>query len=105
MTENAEHQIIFEYQNYPECTMVALDATLDYFKGYPITVNGLPCVKFNERTVKDCTKIDGCIYLHKGTVSDNVMCDLIEKFNKLKQESRDWKEAGKLILPKTKITI
>lgn len=100
-----KHQITFEYKTYPECTVVALDETLDYFQGHPVTENGLPCVKFNERTVKDCTKIDGCIYLHKGYVSDSVMVDLIEKFNKLKRESKNWKPKGKLILPKATIKI
>lgn len=100
-----EHQITFEYKVYPECTVVALDAPLDYFEGQPVIQDGLPCIKFNERTIKDCTQIDGCIYLHKGYVSDNVMVDLIEKFNKLKQESKNWKTADKLILPNTKIEI
>lgn len=100
-----EHQITFEYENYPECTVVALDAKLDDFKGQGVMVDGKPCIKFVERTVKDCTHIDGCIYLHKGHVSDSVMCDLIEKFNKLKKESKDWKPSNKLVLPNTKITI
>lgn len=100
-----EHQITFEYKVYPECTVVALDAPLSYFQGQPVTQDGLPCVKFNERTVKDCTQIDGCVYLHKGHVSDSVMVDLIEKFNKLKQESKNWKMADELVLPNTKIKI
>lgn len=100
-----EHQITFEYKVYPECTVVALDATLDYFEGQPVMQDGMPCLKYNERTVKDCTNIDGCVYLHKGHVPDSVMVDLIEKFIKLKNESKDWKETGKLVLPNSKITI
>lgn len=100
-----EHQITFEYKVYPECTVVALDAPLDYFQGQPVIQDGQPCVRFNERTVKDCTQIDGCVYLHKGHVPDSVMVDLIEKFVKLRQESKGWKTADKLVLPKTKIKI
>lgn len=99
------HQTTFEYEEYPTCTIVALDAPLDYFKEQPIMRDGKLYSHFNERTIKDCTKIDGCIYLHKGHVSDSVMCDLIEKFNKLKTESKDKKSKGTLILPKTKIII
>lgn len=100
-----EHQTIFEYETFPECTVVALDAPLSYFAAQPITQNGTTCVRFNDRTIKDCTRIDGCIYMHKGCVPDNVMVDLIEKFNKLKAESKDWKTKGRIILPNTKITI
>lgn len=100
-----EHQITFEYETFPECTIVALDEKLDYFRAQPVMQDGKPCVRYNERTIKDCTKIDGCIYLHKGRVSDSVMCDLIEKFVKLKGESKNWKPADKLVLPKSKIII
>lgn len=102
---NTNNQITFEYQDYPECTVVALEATLDDFKGQPVVVDGKPHVRFAERTIKDCTKIDGCIYFHKGRVSDSLMCDLIEKFNKLKKEHKEWKSSGRLILRDNKIKI
>ena len=98
-------QPFFEYEEYPEATVVALNATLDDFKAQPITRDGKPYVHFKERTVKDCTRIDGCVYMHLGRVSDMVMCDLIEKFQKLKRESKNWKPKGKLILPNTAIKI
>lgn len=104
-TINMTHQITFEYQTYPECIVVALDARLNDFKGQPIIQDGKPCLKYAERTIKDCRNIDGCIYFHKGHVSDNIMCDLIEKFNKLKQENKNWKQTGKLILPNSTIKI
>lgn len=100
-----EHQITFEYETFPNCTVVALDAQLSDFQAQPIERDGKTYVHFKERTIKDCRNIDGCIYLHKGRVSDSVMCDLIEKFNKLKQESKNWKEKDNLILPKTKIIL
>lgn len=95
----------FEYEVYPYVTVVALNATLDDFKAQPITRDGKPMVHFKERTVKDCTHIDGYVYMHLGHVSDAVMCDLIEKFQKLKKESKKWKQKGELILPNTAIKI
>lgn len=95
----------FEYQEYPEATVVALNATLDDFKAHATMRDGKPCIHFKEKTVKDCTKIDGCVYLHLGHVTDAVMCDLIEKFQKLKRESGNWEAKGKLALPDTAIKI
>ena len=100
-----DQQPYFEYEVYPGVTVVALNATLDDFKAQPIIRDGKQFVHFKERTEKDCTQIDGCVYLHLGRVSDAVMCDLIEKFQKLKKESKNWKPKDKLTLPKTKITI
>lgn len=100
-----DQPITFEYQNYPECTVVALEATLDDFKAQPVRINGQECINFKERTIKDCRGIDGCIYFHLGHIADTVMCDLIEKFQKLKKESKDWKPFGKLTLQQNKITI
>lgn len=100
-----DKQPYFEYQEYPEATVVALNATLDDFKGHAVMRNGQPCVVFKEKTIKDCTKIDGCVYLHLGHVPDTLMCDLIEKFQKLKKESKNWKPKDKLILPNTAIKI
>lgn len=95
----------FEYQVYPEATVVALNASLDDFKGQPTMIDGQLYTTFKEKTIKDCTKIDGCVYLHLGHVSDAVMCDLIEKFQKLKKEQKNWLPKGKLILPKTTFKI
>lgn len=104
MIDNKQ-QPYFEYEVYPEATVVALNATLDDFKGHAIMRGGQPCVVFKEKTIKDCTKIDGCVYLHLGHVSDAIMCDLIEKFQKLKKEQKNWQPKGKLILPATTIKI
>ena len=102
---NTKQQPYFEYEIYPEATIVALNATLDDFKGHATMRDGQPCVVFKEKTIKDCTKIDGCVYLHLGHVTDAVMCDLIEKFQKLKKEQKNWQPKGKLILPNTAIKI
>ncbi len=100
-----ENQITFEYEIFPNCTVVALNAQLSDFQAQPIQRDGKEYVYFKERTIKDCRNIDGCIYLHKGHVSDSVMCDLIEKFNKLKKESKNWKERDNLTLSETKIIL
>lgn len=95
----------FEYEEYPEATVVALNATLDDFKGQPVIKDGQSCIEYKERTIKDCTKIDGCIYFHLGYVADTVMCELIEKFQAMKKETKNWQPKGKLILPKKTIKI
>lgn len=100
-----ETQPYFEYEEYPQCTVVALNASLDDFKAQPLTEDGRAMVNFKARTVKDCTLIDGCIYMHLGHVSDGVMCDLIEKFQKLKRESKNWKSKAKIAIPKTPIKL
>lgn len=105
INKNNKQQPYFEYEVYPEAIVVALNATLDDFKGHAIMRDGQPCVVFKEKTIKDCTKIDGCVYLHLGHVSDAVMCDLIEKFQKLKKEQKNWQPKGKLIMPNTTIKI
>lgn len=95
----------FEYEVFPEATVVALNASLDDFKAQPIMRDGQPYVHFKEKTVKDCTLIDGCIYLHLGRVADTVMCDLIEKFQKLKKETKNLGQRGRLEIPRTTIII
>lgn len=84
--------IPFEYQFIPSkgVTLVALDSHLKDYDFQPTWENGQLKMKCPEKTIKDCTHIDGCIYFHLGHVPDSVMVDLIEKFQKLKQE-KGWK--------------
>ncbi len=90
--------IHFEYQKFKNLTVVALDSKLSDYGFQPVMENGKLVVKCPEKTVKDCRKIDGCVYFHLGHVSDSVMVDLIEKFNKLKEE-KGWKQQQGLIVP------
>lgn len=92
--------IHFEYQTIKSLnlTIVALDAKLSDFDFQPDTEDGQLVMKCPEKTVKDCRNIDGCIYLHLGRVSDQVMIDLIEKFQKLKME-KGWKPQKGLLVP------
>lgn len=91
---------LYDYQYYPEsqCTVVAMEATLDDFKAQPINKNGKLMTYFKERTVKDCRNIDGCIYFHLGRVDDSKLVELIEKFQKAKKEVKDWKPKGRLLV-------
>lgn len=84
--------IPFEYQYLPAkgYTVVALDSRLEDYDFKPAWENNKLVMKSPERTVKDCRHIDGCVYYHLGYVPDSVMVDLIEKFQKLKQET-GWK--------------
>ena len=90
--------IHFEYQKLQNLTVVALDAKLKDFDFQPVKENGQLVMRCPEKTIKDCRHIDGCIYRHLGHVSDAVMVDLIEKFQKLKQE-KGWKPHAGLIVP------
>lgn len=90
--------IHFEYQKFNNLTVVALDSKLSDYGFQPVMENGKLVAKCPERTVKDCRNIDGCVYFHLGHVSDSVMVDLIEKFNKLKEE-KGWEPQHGLIVP------
>lgn len=90
--------IHFEYQKFKNLTVVALDSKLSDYGFQPVMENGKLVAKCPEKTVKDCRNIDGCVYFHLGHVSDSVMVDLIEKFNKLKKE-KGWKQQQGLIVP------
>lgn len=90
--------IHFEYQEINGYTVVALDSKLSDYGFQPVMEGDTPMVRIPEKTVKDCRHIDGCVYFHLGHVTDTVMIDLIEKFQKLKAE-KGWKQQPSLIIP------
>lgn len=90
--------IHFEYQEIKGVTIVALDSKLSDYQFTPVKEGGKMVLKCPEKTIKDCRKIDGCIYFHLGRVDDSVMVDLIEKFQKLKKE-KGWKQEGGVVIP------
>lgn len=92
--------IHFQYQTIKSLnlTVVALDSKLSDYDFQPDTQNGQLVMRCPEKTVKDCRNIDGCIYFHLGRVSDAVMVDLIEKFQKLKKE-KGWKKEKGILIP------
>lgn len=96
--------IHFEYQKFGNVTVVALDSNLIDYNFKPVKENGRMVMKCAEKTIKDCRNIDGCIYLHLGRVSDAVMVDLIEKFQKLKVE-KGWKPSNGLLVPDNKFIL
>lgn len=87
--------IKFEYQVLKgQYTAVALDASLKDFDFHPhLGPDGKMVMKREERTIKDCRHIDGCVYFHLGRVSDSVMVEKIELFQKLKAEKQGWKKS------------
>ena len=94
--------IQFEFQKFANgVTLVALDSKLKDYDMQPVWQNGKMLMQIPEKTIKDCRNIDGCIYLHLGRVSDSVMVDLIEKFQKLKLEM-GWKPSKGLVVPDNK---
>lgn len=96
--------IHFEYQVIKGITVVALDSKLSDYNFQPSMENGKLVSKMPAKTIKDCRHIDGCVYFHLGHVTDAVMVDLIEKFQKLKKE-KGWKQQQGLIVPDVKLDI
>lgn len=90
--------IHFEYQKFKDFTVVALDSKLSDYGFQPVMKDGKQMVEIPAKTVKDCRNIDGCVYFHLGHVTDSVMIDLIEKFNKLKEE-KGWVQQQGLVVP------
>ena len=86
--------IHFEYDIYPEGTVVALDAKLDDFKAKPCKLpDGTDGVEYPSKTAKDCRYIDGRIYLHLGIVSDSEMVRLIGVFLEALKDKKLWKQS------------
>lgn len=95
---NMRKPINFQFQKFKDLTVVALDSKLEDYQFTPVMEGGKMVLKRPERTIKDCRHIDGCVYLHLGRVSDRIMTDLIELFQKVKNE-RDWKPNNGISLP------
>lgn len=96
--------IRFEYQDFPNVRVVTLDSRLSDYGFQLSTEKGQMVMKKPEATIKDCRNIDGCVYFHLGRVSDSVMCDLIEKFQKLLLEP-GWQQNVGLVVPDHKFKI
>ena len=96
--------INFEYQKVGDMTLVALDSKLADYKMQPSMIDGKMMMRIPEKTIKDCRCIDGCVYLHLGRVSDTVMINLIELFQKAKQE-KGWKQGEGIVVPDNKLQI
>lgn len=93
-----DRPIHFEYQEFKGITVVTLDSKLSDYGFHPAEEDGKMVIKSPEATVKDCRHIDGCVYFHLGRVADQVMTELIELFQKVKQE-QGWKRESGLIVP------
>lgn len=85
-------KLSFQYRDLQQgYRVVAFNAPLDYFitkvKQGP---NG-PVAFLEEMTVKDCRHIDNTVYFMKGRVSDTVICQMIDLYNKVKDNGK-WKQ-------------
>ncbi len=96
--------IHFQFQQIGDVTVVALDSKLSDYDIQTVNVNGQLMARIPEKTIKDCRHIDGCIYLHLGRATDAEMVDLIEKFQKLKQE-KGWKPEVGIMVPDPKFNL
>lgn len=96
--------IPFEFQKFGNLTLVTLDSRFADYDFKPVMQNGKMMMQIPKKTIKDCRNIDGCVYFHLGRVSDRVMVDLIEKFQKLKVE-KGWKPGKGLVVPDNKFII
>lgn len=99
--------IRFERQYMPKnkCMLVALNARLSDFEGKPIEIDGKPMIRLPEKTIKDCRGIDGCIYMHLGHVSDRVMVDLIELYQKACKSEKWQNNENGLVIPDDKLNL
>lgn len=89
-------KIHFEYNDLAAgYRAVSLNAPLEHFKQkVRIGEDGKPQIYIEEMTVKDCRKIDGCVYFAAGRLSDSEMVELIELFQKVYREKGGWKFKG-----------
>ncbi len=96
--------IHFEFQQIGNLTVVALDSKFADYDFKPDFSSGKLEMRCPEKTIKDCRNLNGHVYFHLGRVSDSVMCDLIEKFHKLKME-KGWKPGKGLVVPDHKFKL
>ena len=93
---------MFEYQDLPNgVRIVALDCRLKDLHPQPANTGGEIKMMVPAVTIKDCTKIDGCLYYHLGRCNESYMNELVELFQKSLELDKNWKK-GKgisLILP------
>lgn len=87
------HKYIFEYQDLPNGhRIVSLDCRLKDLHPQSKLVNGDVKMMMPAVTVKDCTKIDGCIYYCKGRCHETYMNELVELFQKSLKLDKNWKK-------------
>lgn len=98
--------IRFERQYLPTygCTVVALDCKLEDLQGHYMMQNGKAVVRLPERTMKDCRKLDGCVYMCVGRVSESRMNALIELYQKAKDNEK-WNKLNEPMLPDDKLDL
>ena len=99
--------IRFERQYMPKykCTVVALNSKLSDFQGKPVMENGKLMVRLPEKTIKDCRKIDGCVYMHLGHVKESVMVGFIELYQKIVNSDKWRDNENGLMVPDDRLNL
>lgn len=86
-----KEKINFQYRDLPQgYRAVSLDSKLDDYAQKVVHVKGELKVVIPEMVVKDCRKIDGCVYFAQKNTSESELNDMIELFNKVLHEKSRW---------------
>ena len=85
-------KLSFQYRDLQQgYRIVAFNAPLEYFATKVKQGPNGPVAFLEEMTVKDCRHIDNTVYFMKGRVPDNVICRMIDLYNKVKDNGK-WKQ-------------
>lgn len=77
-------KITFEYKDLPAgYRAVSLNSKLKDYERKVIYIKGEPKIVIPEMAIKDCRKIDGCVYFAPKNTAESKLNELIELFNKL----------------------
>lgn len=86
-----KNKTLFQYRDLKAgYRAVSLNSRLSDYERKIITIKGEPTVIIPEMAIKDCRKIDGCVYLAPKDTPEPKMNELIETFNKLLNEKNGW---------------
>lgn len=84
-------KITFEYRDLPAgYRAVSLNSKLKDYERKVIYIKGEPKIVIPEMAIKDCRKLDGCVYFAPKNTSESKLNELIELFNKLLLEKSGW---------------
>lgn len=86
-----DKKIIFEYRDLPAgYRAVSLNSKLKDYERKVIYIKGEPQIIIPEMAIKDCRKIDGCVYFAPKNTPEPKLNELIELFNKVLHEKSGW---------------
>lgn len=84
-------KITFEYKDLPAgYRAVSLNSKLKDYERKVVYIKGEPKIVIPEMAIKDCRKLDGCVYFAPKNTAESKLNELIELFNKLLLEKSGW---------------